>query len=220
MTHRFKRFYCTCSIFSCILSSWYVLWVQNTRSSLLLLVVVVVAAQIHWRKMLRLLIACQSASMPTTSTFYELLYYVVISLISSTSGSLFAIVRCPNSGLVQCGTSQPVESHCSLSRGQCSVACRRVSGCNWFNFMTEDVIDGPDVRGRCQLFDHPPQVGVQQHCSLYKVSLSLDYLVCIEAQAVLPLSQLSLLFVASFRTSPCMRLLSKCILFYFDPPVT
>jgi len=74
------------------------------------------------------------------------------------------------------------------------------------------------VVGVSCLITHHKSVSMQQHCSLYKVSLSLDYLVCIEAQAVLPLSQLSLLFVASFRTSPCMRPLSKCILFYFDPP--
>ena len=118
-----------------------------------------------------------SSTMLATCTVPLFLYFFVLSLavaqdptVSSTRSSLFSSVLCPGDGVAQCGISQPRESHSVVSRGQCVIACTNVAGCNWFNFFVDDIIEINHGGRLCELFDRPPQLGIQPRCTLYKVS--------------------------------------------------
>jgi hypothetical protein len=88
-------------------------------------------------------------------------------LCLANNGRMFERVRCAANGVVQCGLDVPTETHMEVTLGQCSAACQLpATDCMCFNFLHNN----PDAeQGVCQLFDHQPQIGLKQFCTLYKV---------------------------------------------------
>ena len=82
-------------------------------------------------------------------------------------GPVFNPLKCPSNGLVSCAVDgTQVESHSGISRGQCTAACNKITGCDWFNHFN----DSDGGRGLCQLFtEQPPNLAVVSNCMFYKV---------------------------------------------------
>ena len=113
--------------------------------------------------------------MAQTSFHFMASRYVLLLLLifvgrcwcSANSGRMFESVRCPGNGVVQCGLGVPTETHTNVTLGQCSAACQPATNCMCFNFLRSNNSDVD--QGVCQLFDHQPQIGEIQLCTLYKV---------------------------------------------------
>ena len=97
----------------------------------------------------------------------------VASFVST--GDFYGSVKtgCDVPPVTLCALDSPsTETHDRVSPVQCSVACRGITNCSWFNFSQAD---GPrtgscDGRGLCQLFNYRPRyLSPKSGCKLFQV---------------------------------------------------
>jgi len=90
---------------------------------------------------------------------------------SNLRSSLFSLITCPSTATAACATETvPTESYNGVSLGQCTIACNRINGCNYYNYIEPDDHDKCG-RGQCELFNNQPlNISSKALCKLFKVS--------------------------------------------------
>jgi len=93
---------------------------------------------------------------------------------SNLRSSLFTLITCPSTATAACATETvPTESYNGVSLCQCTIACNRINGCNYYNYIEPDDHDKCG-RGQCELFTNQPlNLSSTALCRLFKVSKKL-----------------------------------------------
>jgi len=93
---------------------------------------------------------------------------------SNLRSSLFSLITCPSTATAACATeTAPTESYNAVSLGQCTIACNRLNGCKYYNYIEPDDHDKCG-RGQCELFTNQPMnINSKALCRLFKVSRQL-----------------------------------------------